>query len=89
MQNVSEMFVYLLIFFTKYETMKNMRITILELTNIKLTSSDNWLKGFMALPKHMSRSCIVVRGTNCYTKVPGYESRVRYGCQTDRFWPHQ
>ena len=34
-------------------------------------------------------SGVVVRGAGCYTKGPGFESRVRHGCQTVRPRSHQ
>ena len=31
----------------------------------------------------------VIREAGCWTKGPGFESRVRHGCHTVRPWPHQ
>ena len=34
-------------------------------------------------------SSVVVREAGCYIKGPGFEPRVRHGCQSVRPWSHQ
>ena len=49
-----------------------------------------WLKHLLSLTHVMGRpNGVVVKGTGCYTKSPGFEPRQRFGCETASPWPQQ
>ena len=41
------------------------------------------------LTSNHRQSGAMIREAGCYTKGPGFESRIKHGCHIARPWPHQ